>query len=491
MAIVIDRDLIDDIDEPSFEVLAYVIKKHQEKLERYDKLDDYYNGKHAIDDRERQNSKAPNTKVTVNYAKYITDVIVGFVFGNEISYTPGYVKSEDADGKAKKEAKNIDAIIDFFDKIEISAHDAELGKDLSVFGETIELIYTKVISGEGEAVETMPMIKVIDPRGAFIVTDDTIDKEYLFGVHYQKKFGLDDESTGWQVDVYTPNAIRRYKTKTLEMEAEDTEEIDVKENVLGEVQMNEIRNNEERQGDFEQQISLIDANNNLQSDRISDKEAFIDAILILYGFRLAEGETLGADSILEAPKRGGEDGAFAEYLTKAMDEADTQTLADSIVNDIHKTSFVPDMSDEQFAGNTSGVAMQYKLFGLLQLLTVKSRYLTRGLRRRLMLLQKYYEYKKVDCDVEGVDIQIRPNLPVNTIEILQMVVSAKDVLSLKTLLKMVPFIDDPEEEVEKLIKQKIEDIKLNRLAFGEQSHNEPVETPEEDEDDTNEDNTKE
>ena len=39
----------------------------------------------------------------------------------------------------------------------------------------------------------------------------------------------------------------------------------------------------------------------------------------------------------------------------------------SIVTDIHKISGVPDMSDESFAGNASGVAMKYKLLNLEQI----------------------------------------------------------------------------------------------------------------------------
>lgn len=465
MGIAIDRELVEDINDPSLDVLRYCIEKHQELLDRYDKLDKYYNGEHDIEDRTRENDKAPNTKVMVNHAKYITDMVTGFVFGNPISYTPGKDKS-------------IDPILEFYKNIEIAGHDTELGKDLSVFGDGLEVIYIRI--KDGTESETEPMIKSIDPRGAFVVTDDTIEKNYLFGVHYWEKFGLDGESTGWEIDVYTSTYLRIKRAKSLDLKEEDTEEKEVKENVFKEVQITEYRNNEERQSDFEQQISQINAYNNLQSDRISDKEAFIDAILVLFGFNLADDEEIGSDSVIQAPPKGGTDGgAAAEYLTKILDEASTQILADSIIDDIHKTSYVPNMNDEKFSGNVSGEAMKYKLFALLQLLTVKTRYLTKGLRRRLRLLQNYYHLKNQDCDIEGTDIAIKANIPVNTSEVLTMISTAKDVLSLETLLKLVPFIDDPEEEIEKLIEQKIRDIKLNRQALGEDSHNEDIERPNE------------
>ena len=41
------------------------------------------------------------------------------------------------------------------------------------------------------------------------------------------------------------------------------------------------------------QIPLIDAYNALMSDRVTDKEQFIDAILAIYGTLLADDETEG------------------------------------------------------------------------------------------------------------------------------------------------------------------------------------------------------
>lgn len=55
--------------------------------------------------------------------------------------------------------------------------------------------------------------------------------------------------------------------------------VDVQQHYFGAVPVTEFWNNEEQQGDFEQQISLIDAYNVLMSDRVNDKEQLVDAIL--------------------------------------------------------------------------------------------------------------------------------------------------------------------------------------------------------------------
>ena len=467
MAIAIDRELAGDINNPSVEVLKYCIEQHQKELERFDKLSDYYDGKHEVLERKLDNENTKNNKVMVNHAKYVTDMNVGFLVGNPISYSSG-------------DNNNLDSILESFEEMDIVSHDTELEKDLSVFGIGLELIYLRKVPGT--EIETEMMIKAVDPRGIFLVTDDTIEKNSLFAVHYYKKYDLDGKMTGWLFNIYTFKTIITRKSKDLTL----SESVIVKSlpQYFGGVQVIEYRNNEEKQGDFEQAISLFDAYNVLQSDRISDKEAFIDALLIIYGFKL-EGNI--ADGLIEAPGKG-EDGAGAEWLTKTFDESQVQLLSKSIEDNIHKVTYVPNMNDENFAGNISGEAMKYKLFGLLQLMSIKSRYMTKGLRQRLQLMANMMNVKGGNVDVSGAKIKIKPNLPINTSDIIDQIVKAIDILPLETLLSWLPDIDDPGEEINKLIEQKKQNIELANKMGGEgASHDNLDDEPEEDEDEVPED----
>lgn len=467
MAIAIDRELAGDINNPSVEVLKYCIEQHQKDLERFDKLSDYYDGKHEVLERKLDNENTKNNKVMVNHAKYVTDMNVGFLVGNPISYSSG-------------DNNNLDSILESFEEMDIVSHDTELEKDLSVFGIGLELIYLRKVPGN--ETETEIRIKSIDPRGVFLVTDDTIEKNSLFAVHYYQKFDLEGKSTGWLLNVYTPKNVITNKAANLSL----TEMVLVKAmpHYFNGVQVIEYRNNEEKQGDFEQAISLVDAYNVLQSDRISDKEAFIDALLIIYGFKL-EGNV--SDGLIEAPGKG-EDGAGAEWLTKTFDESQVQLLSKSIEDNIHKVTYVPNMNDENFAGNISGEAMKYKLFGLLQLMSIKSRYMTKGLRQRLQLMANMMNVKGGNVDVSGAKIKIKPNLPINTSDIIDQIVKAIDILPLETLLSWLPDIDDPGEEIKKLIEQKKQNIELANKMGGEgASHDNLDEEPEEDEDEVSED----
>ena len=358
MALTIDADLITDFEDIDPKVIAYCITLHQKQLKRFDQLSDYYDGKHEIFNRKMDSENAKNVKVMVNNAKVVTDMMVGFSGGNPV----GYAAAKD---------KNIDAVLDVYEEIDIATHDIEMLKDLSVFGVAYELHYIRIKPDqeempEGESPEIEPRIKAVDPRGIFLVTDDTLERNKLFACHYYKKYDLDGAVNGYQVDVYTRKRINKYKAKDLSLSEGNYEKAPPIETFYNSVPVIEIRNNEEKQGDFEQQISLIDAYNLLQSDRIADKEAFIDSILFLYGFTIQEDEDgnpkpLVKNGVISAPSTGGEDGAKAEWLTKAFVEKDVQVLSRSIEDDIHKTTYVPNLNDEKFGGTISGKSLPLML----------------------------------------------------------------------------------------------------------------------------------
>lgn len=451
--IAIDRELAGNIDNPNFDVINYAIDQQRKSLSRYDELEDYYEGNQDILDRTLESSAKldrSDVKVMTNHAKYITDMITGFTTGNPFNISP-------ADGK------DIKAITEAQDQMDIDSHNTELEKDLSVFGCAYELLYLKKVSDES----TELAIEKIDPRGCVLVTDDTLDKNPLFGIYYVEKKDLMGSSNGYLITVYTTHWAIQYRAKT-GYALSDTNLVGkpkVTQHYFNGVPLIEYRNNEERQGDFEQTISLIDAYNELQSDRITDKKNFVDALLVLYGFGLDDEGFDLKDGVLQVPGKG-DQGASVEWLTKSFDESQLQVLVKSIKDDIHQTSYVPNMNDENFAGNISGEAMKYKLFGLLQLLATKQRYLTRGIRQRLQLMQNLLTLKGQKVDATGATISIVPNIPVNMTDIISNIKSAEGIIPQIVALGWLPGTNDPKELIDMLDQEKQKAIKLQQQAIG-------------------------
>lgn len=446
MALKIDAKLIENVDDPSFDLLNYAITEKMNKLTEYDKLYNYYLGKQLILNRNFGNPAVNDQHVVVNHAKYFTDMITGMMTGNPITYVP-------------QDGNNIDAITEALSKMDIAAHDTDLELQLSIYGVGYELVYLKVVEGA----KTEEQIACLDPRYTIVITDDTEEENEIYGIYLQPKKTLKGEDSGYLISVYTPDKLIQYRTRMgYELSEGNIDETTEIKSYWSEEPITEFYNNGQQQGDFEQLIPLIDSYNSLQSDRITDKDNFIDSILLAYGTSV-EGNLQKGQMLDDLPSD-----AKIEWLTKALEENDVQTLSDSIKNDLHEMANVPNMTDKDFAGNISGEAMKYKLFGLLNLISVKEQYLNKGLKRRLKLLAHMIGgVKQQDVDITGVRIQLTPNIPVNLTDTITNIRNADGIIPRQVTFGWLPEGYDPQKLIEMMDEQNAKQIQQNKDAIGE------------------------
>lgn len=417
------------------ELLKSCISEFMQKQTRLSELSDYYDGKHRILTRLRSGSYAPDNRLVNGFPKYISDTAVGYMFGNPV----GYMSDEDISG-----------ITDAFKAAETDTHDAELGKDLSVFGTGYELIYMS------DDENPVPQIALVDPLSAFVVYDRTVTRKPLFGCTVFPRYSTKG-ITGYTVNVYTDRERMKFTTRSLSHFAEPPE---VTSHFFSEVPLVKYVNNEQMTGDFEGVISLIDAYDTLQSDRVNDKERFVNAMLLIKNAQLpddaAETARMLKNGILELPG----DNADASYLTKTLNEQETEILKRAIESDIHKFSMTPDFTDEQFAGNTSGVAIRYKLLSLEYLAKIKERFFSAGLRRRLVLFNNILAVKgRRPIDISKIQITFNRTLPINeaeNAETLSGLVSA-GLMSKATAMANIGLVRDTEAEMARLINERAGD----------------------------------
>ena len=410
------------------QVLNAVIEYNEKYKTKFDRLEDYYIGKHDILERKRENDGLKNNKVLTNHAKYITDMAVGYLLGNPVDYqvTEGY---------------DIEPIISAYAKQTINDLDSEIAKDVSVYGIQREYVYVNE--------NTEPKSCEIDNRNSIIVYDDTVEHNKLFGLIYRPIY--EGETFKYYDIIFCDKKeIISYQStdKTLTKIGEK------KPHMFGDVPMIEYRNNPELLGDFEPVMSLIDAYNVLQSDRVNDKEQLVDAILCMYGmdFDTDQASMLQESRMLANLPTDGK----VEYLVKQLNESQVDILRQNLETDIHKISMVPNMSDENFVGNASGVAIKYKLLAFEQMTKNKERYMEKGLKERFKLYNNFLvaNSKMSDIPIEEVDAVFKRNLPQNDFEISQMINNLSDVVDTETLLAQLSFIKDPSDIIEA---KKIED----------------------------------
>lgn len=426
--------------------LISCLKEHTESIDRFTTLKDLYDGKHAILKRSKVQTDLANNKLMINHAEYITDFATAYFMGNPIKYT----------FPAEETRTDDDSLLQAFRKANITQVDTELARDLSIFGIGIEYVYQ---DKEGNTKSTN-----LDPRTAFIIVDDTVEENTLLGVHRIKKRDINNKEIGEILKVITDDTVYTYEFKNDKLSL-----INEELNVFNQVPIIEYWNKVNQKGDFESVVSLINAYNLLQSDRVNDKEQYVDSLLVLYG-------TLAGDSSEEKLKTARElkrlgllelsEGDKVEYLSKTFHEADVELLKKSIIEDIHKISKVPNLTDENFAGNSSGVAMKYKLLGLEQLAQTKEEYYRIGLKERIKLYANILNIKMISIDVDNIEMTFIRSLPVNELEIAQLITYLNNVVSQKTLLSLLPFVEDVDNEIERVEEQKQNNLKLAQVSFG-------------------------
>ena len=137
----------------------------------------------------------------------------------------------------------------------------------------------------------------------------------------------------------------------------------------------------------------------------------------------------------------------AEYLIKNINDVALENYKVRLNKDIHKFSNVIDVTDENFASNISGIAMKYKLSGMENITGIKESKFRKGLYRRLELITKILNIKTNNTHLYTEIIPVfSRNIPSNETELVSMAKQLYGMISEDTLLSIIPFVSDVENE---------------------------------------------
>lgn len=410
-------------DELTPELIRRMVYKFRQcDLPRLIKLKNYYLNKTDILKRVQADELKPNNRVVHPFSQYITDTLCGYFMGEPVTYS-----SEE----------DIDELKMVFEYNDEQNENMELAKNCSIYGRAWEYMY---VDDDGSIRFT-----VIDTQEVVPVYGETIENELVAVIRFYNQYNIIKDQEETIVEVYTDDHIYRYKASVT---LDTLQLISDQPHFFGSVPFVEYKNNDDMTGDFEGVMSLIDAYDALVSDDLNDFEYFVDAYLALYGY------TADAEDIRKMKENRVllmDQDTKAEWLVKQGDSAGVETTKQRLEKDIHKFSKTPNSNDENFGGNTSGVAMKYKLLGTENLASIKERKFKKGLQRRLEIISAIFSLtRKGSLDWLGVDITFTRNLPVNESDIATMVQALKGIVSNKTLLSQLSFVEDADAELEQL-----------------------------------------
>ena len=379
--------------------------------------DYYYFGTNQSADFRPDNSREPTT--LVNYASYITSLFTSFLTTKPVEY-----QTTNGDG---------DQFADF--EVDYQA----VLNGMSKYGKVYVL--TQISGDEKDN-------RVLQPYEVFEIRDSGLDEKLVARIFIT----IED-------DHYTLHAFTTTSHITLYLK--DNSAPTIEETVLhpfnDKIPIVEFVNNADQMDDYFAVRNLINFYNVVQSGRINDRQALLDALLLAYGMNMTEEQI--KDMKKHRTLAGIPKDAKLEYLIKNIQEGEIEEALKSIKQDIHRIAKVPDFSDENMYASTSGIAMKYRLFLFDQKASEKKTNLANGL---LNLLNLHYD----EATVDDVQVVISDSLPSNDLEISQMIANLDGKVDTPTLISQLSFVEDGNE---------IYDLAKAEQEFGDDVvYNEPI-----------------
>ena len=438
---------IESAEDLTDEKLMELITRHKGLNNRYEELLSMYKGYHSILNQEAKTDYKPDNRLVVNYAKYITDTFNGYFIGIP-------VKTSHESDKVSNYIQMLEAYNDIDD------NNAELAKKCSIYGHAYELLFLDENSQVG--------IVNIDPRECFVIYDNAIRENALYGVRYTT------DSEGNTIGTISDTEKIRYfiiKDSKLSYLG-DKEQI----NYFGEIPIVEYVENDEKQGAFENVETLINSYNKAISEKANDVDYFADAYMKILGAELAKDDLnqIKDNRIinLAAPET---DKLIVEFMEKPNADQTQENLINRLEKQIFAISMVANINDENF-GTSSGIALKYKLQSMSNLANTKERKFVKGFNRRFRLISNIPNSAITMEDTIRLQYQFTKNVPDNLKEEAETALLLRSIVSDETALRTLSVVDDVNKELNRLEEQNKlndyvrEDYDFENFDYGSDAH---------------------
>lgn len=401
--------------------LTAFINQNQQYSEVYQKLYNYYVGNHEILNGERA-LKRPDNRLVVNMASEIVNMFSGYFMGKP----PKIALTDDKQNASLQTWFNENS---FVDKM------TELSKQTDIYGRAYMFLY------QNEQSETK--VAVINPMFAFMIYDDTIEQQPLYFVRYA--YDNDGNLYGTK---YSNNAVESFDSQG------QITNSDI--NILKSVPAFEFFDNEERLSLIGRVSTLIDAYDKAISQKANQVQYFDNAYLKIIGLQLERDEKgqpildLDGNQVIYSPDDA--TNASVDFLSKPDGDVMQENLLNRLVDSIYQISMVTNLRDQAFSGNSSGVAIQYKLLPMQNMAALKERKFTQELRE---LLKTVFNVGTVISGTVNnlytdLTFKFTRNMPNDDMQAAQTAQMLNGIVSKETQLSVLPFVDDPKAEIQRM-----------------------------------------
>ena len=461
----------------SVSFLNKLIDTHTRKIApKYRKYQNLYEGKHKILKKKPADANKPCNRLVNDFFGQTIDNTVGYFLGNPVilNYTePVEKKTSPEPNDVGVDIEQIEdtAVQDFLDYMVIDNDMAdtiiEWGKEAMIKGLSHLLVYQNE--------ESKTKVMKVSPEDMILVYKNSSTKELQYAIRLYDIDTEDTDKTTHYAEVYSVGKMELFKsvdggtsTKGKGREFASYEYVGEEPLIYDRIPVCTMYNNEEQMSDLEKIESLVVDYDKVLSDVSDEFSAFRNAYLMLKNMIVGEDgkKQLKDEGIIEVMENGD-----VKFITKQIQTEALENHLNRLEKNIYKFSQVPDLSDENFAGNLSGVAIRFKLFGLETKCIIKERKMEKAIRDLFrIIVAPLRVLTGREPDVLNLKVEFTRNVPNNITEIVDTVTKLDGKVDKETLLALLPFIDNPKEVLEKL-KMDIEAEKKSSDPYSPESVN--------------------
>lgn len=287
-----------------------------------------YKGEQPILNRIKEVRPDINNKIVVNRAMEVTNFSISYSFGEPMQYVARGSKAETPD--------KVDMLNDFMLEQNKATADIDLATWFSIGG----LGYRIALPNKGSG-DSPFSIYTLNPMSTGVVKYQSIEEPVVAGFAY-----VTDEHGFKTYSIYTPSLFMKVKNQKV---------LEVAVNPIGMVPIIEYQSNMVKMGVFEPVITLLDAINLLQSNRLDGVEQFVQSIMLFINADI-ENDDIQKLQAMGALKIFGDD-ASVELITKELNQSEVQVLIDDLYQSVLTIIGMPSQSGESNSTSDTGSAV--------------------------------------------------------------------------------------------------------------------------------------
>lgn len=410
------------------QIIKDLIQEHKPKRDKMIRLYKAYKAEElAIHNREVLDNNAADNRLNNDFRAEIVDQVVGYMAGNPISYSVNDEKYQEFLYNFKRVNK-------------IDDLDSRTIKMMTICGYAARLCY---IDRDGNR-----RVMDVPPWEAIFIRDRSLD-EIQYALRYYPVTIIENgqKIKRTRVEFYDNETVTFYiENRNNDFILDDTEEINPRPHLFKYVPLVEFLNNDEKMGDFEKVESLIDAYDRLVSDAQNILEDFRSAYMVFEGPEGPDLETV--EEMKKARAISGPGKVY--YLIKEINDQFLENQKQTLMENIYRFSQTLDFGQDEFKSSASGEARKWRLLELETKAIIKERKFSAALRDMFKVLCSYVGG---EMDYLSFNWQFKRNTPIDLQYLSDVVSKLKGKISDETLLSLLPFIDDPKKELQRMLEE--------------------------------------